>query len=46
MKTSIKNIALGLCLAGTFSACDLDVVPPSDLAVESFWKTEKTLGMP
>ncbi len=41
MKTSIKNIALGLCLAGAFSACDLDVVPPADLAVENFWQTEK-----
>ncbi|MDE5611529.1 MAG: RagB/SusD family nutrient uptake outer membrane protein [Odoribacter sp.] len=41
MRNNIKNIALALCMAGTFMACDLDVVPPADLAAENFWKTEK-----
>lgn len=41
MKNNIKIIALGLCMAGSFTACDLDVVPPSEMAAENFWKTEK-----
>lgn len=41
MKAKIKNIIALAILASTFTACDLDVVPPSDIAVENFWKTEK-----
>lgn len=41
MKAKIKNIITVVILAGAFTACDLDVVPPSDIAVENFWKTEK-----
>lgn len=41
MKNSIKLFALGLILAGSFTACDLEVVPPADMAAENFWKTEK-----
>lgn len=41
MKTNIKNVWASVLLAAIFTACDLDVVPPSDIAAESFWKTEK-----
>lgn len=37
----IKNI-IALCfVALSFSACDMDVIPPSEIAAENFWKTEK-----
>ena len=32
---------MGLCLTGALTACDLDVVPPADIAAENFWQTEK-----
>lgn len=41
MKNNIKLFALGLLVAGSFTACDLEVVPPADMAAENFWKTEK-----
>lgn len=41
MKNNIKTIVLGLCMAGIFTACDLDVLPPANMATETFWKTEK-----
>ena len=41
MKNNIRKIALGLCLTGALTACDLDVVPPADSAAENFWQTEK-----
>lgn len=41
MKNNIRKIALGLCLTGALTACDLDVVPPADIAAENFWQTEK-----
>lgn len=41
MKANIKNIAALILLICTFTACDLDVVPPADIASENFWKTEK-----
>ncbi|MCD8292943.1 MAG: RagB/SusD family nutrient uptake outer membrane protein [Prevotellaceae bacterium] len=31
----------GLCVASLLAACNLDVVPPADMAAENFWKTEK-----
>lgn len=41
MKNNIKTIVLGLCMAGIFTACDLNVLPPANMATETFWKTEK-----
>lgn len=41
MKNNIRKIALGLCLTGALTACDLDVVPTADIAAENFWQTEK-----
>lgn len=41
MKNNIKTRVLGLCMAGIFTACDLDVLPPANMATETFWKTEK-----
>lgn len=41
MNLNIKNwTVLGL-LAVSFTACDLEVTPPSEISTESFWKTEK-----
>ncbi|MGL5317137.1 MAG: RagB/SusD family nutrient uptake outer membrane protein, partial [Bacteroidales bacterium] len=37
---AVKYSAIAL-LAGSIYSCNLDVVPPSDIAVENFWKTEK-----
>lgn len=34
------NIVLGMGLALTLTSCDLDVVPPADIAAESYWETE------
>lgn len=41
MKKNIKKIALGICLSGMLVSCNLDVIPPADMAAENFWKTEK-----
>ena len=43
MKKTITKIIGGLLLSSTgmFTACNLDVIPPADMAVENFWKTEK-----
>lgn len=41
MKFSIKYIALSTLLVTSMGACDLDVVPPSDISTETFWKNEK-----
>ncbi|MGL5730347.1 MAG: RagB/SusD family nutrient uptake outer membrane protein, partial [Bacteroidales bacterium] len=44
MKNIYSNtlkIAAFTLLIGGMSACDLNVVPPSDIAVENFWQTEK-----
>ena len=41
MKLSIKYIALSTLLMASMGACDLDVVPPSDISTETFWKNEK-----
>lgn len=37
---SMKYVAIAL-LAGSIYSCNLDVVPPSDIAEENFWKTDK-----
>lgn len=37
----IKKIVVLSFLAVTMASCDLDVVPPSDIAAGNFWKTEK-----
>lgn len=34
------NIILALGLMLTFSSCDMDVVPPADIAAENYWETE------
>ena len=41
MKNNIRKIALGLCLTGALTACDLDVVPPTDIEAEKNWKNKK-----
>jgi len=42
MKTDkIKNAFSFLLLMVAFTSCDLDVVPPADIAAENFWKNEK-----
>lgn len=41
MNRIAKNIALGVILMTSVSSCDLEVVPPSNIASETFWKTEK-----
>lgn len=44
MKNTYSNtlkIAAFALFIGGMSACDLNVVPPSDIAVENFWQTEK-----
>lgn len=41
MKNTIKTFVLILSMTGTFTACNLDVVPPADMAAENFWKTDK-----
>lgn len=35
---NLYTLLIGICF---FTACDLDVVPPSDIAVENYWKTDK-----
>lgn len=41
---NIKKWTVFGLLTVSFTACDLDVVPPSDISVESFWNTEKMHG--
>ena len=41
MKRNIKNLLIGLCLTGGLAGCDLDVIPPANIAAESFWKDDK-----
>ncbi|MCD8310819.1 MAG: RagB/SusD family nutrient uptake outer membrane protein [Prevotellaceae bacterium] len=41
MRNKIKYLLSGLCAASLLAACDLDVIPPSDMSAENFWKTEK-----
>lgn len=41
MKRNIRNLLIGLCLTGGLAGCDLDVIPPANIAAESFWKDDK-----
>ena len=41
MKLSIKYIALSTLLVTSMGGCDLDVIPPSEISTETFWKNEK-----
>lgn len=41
MKTLAKYIYIILLGQLGLTACDLEVIPPADIAVENFWKTEK-----
>lgn len=34
------NILLTIGLTFTFASCEMDVVPPADIAAENYWKTE------
>ena len=43
MKFNIKYITFSALLCASMVSCDLDVVPPSDISTETFWK--KMLGM-
>lgn len=36
-----KNLMFCTVLGATIVSCDLDVVPPSDIAAETFWQNEK-----
>ncbi len=41
MKLKFKYITFSALLCATVSSCDLDVIPPSDIATQTFWKTDK-----
>jgi len=41
MKNNILKTVVLTSLIGHITACDLDVIPPADIAAENFWKTEK-----
>ncbi|WP_300704415.1 RagB/SusD family nutrient uptake outer membrane protein [Bacteroides sp.] len=41
MKLKFKYITFSALLCVSVSSCDLDVIPPSDIATETFWKTDK-----
>ncbi len=38
---NIKKWAVFGLITASFTACDLDVIPPSDISAESFWTSEK-----
>ena len=38
---NIKNLAVLGLFTVAFASCDMEVVPPSEIAAENFWKTEK-----
>ena len=38
---NIKNLAILGLFTVAFASCDMEVVPPSEIAAENFWKTEK-----
>lgn len=38
---NIKNLAILGLFTVAFASCDIEVVPPSEIAAENFWKTEK-----
>lgn len=41
MILNIKKISILAMAMASLAACDLDVIPPSDIAAESIWKTDK-----
>lgn len=41
MKFKIKYITMSALLCATMVSCDLDVIPPSDISTETYWKNEK-----
>lgn len=41
MKTYIKNIILLCTLTSIVYSCNMDVIPPSEISAENYWKTEK-----
>lgn len=41
MILNIKKISILALAMASLAACDLDVIPPSDIAAESIWKTDK-----
>lgn len=41
MKKTIHTLLYSAAVACAMTGCDLDVTPPSDIAAESFWQTEK-----
>lgn len=41
MKNYIRTLLISTCLTGALTGCDLDVVPPSNISAESFWKDDK-----
>lgn len=41
MKTTIKSLITVCVLAGACSSCDMEVVPPSEISAENYWKTDK-----
>lgn len=41
MTFNIKKIAVFALMTTSLTACDLEVTPPSDIAAESIWKTDK-----
>lgn len=38
---TIKQIAVYALLTASLASCDLEVVPPAEIATKTFWKTEK-----
>lgn len=38
---SFKHIAVYALLTASLASCDLEVVPPAEIASQTFWKTEK-----
>lgn len=38
---NIRKIVAYTLMSASFIACDMEVVPPSEIASENFWKTEK-----
>ena len=40
MKLKFKHISLLAFACVSITSCDLDVIPPSDISTETFWKDE------
>lgn len=41
MKLKVKYITLSALLCASMVSCDLEVIPPSDISTETYWKNEK-----